>query len=224
MTSFQEGYEQGKIIGNILTLGFRIMWFFMRIAWWLAIFLIASMAAGVAALAKLGRQKPDENAGFGRYSADGDQWQDSKTSEWYPVRLGEQETCEVHAIRGGFHWQRNALSRLVRRGAIVRYRFTAVSGAADLQPRAIASEEFLNEARHNITLDHLDPAEASSDPYGLSDNRDEAVSALDHLDWILTNQGWEKSRELAGHWYAGIYTRPTILWDQPVVSAADSES
>ncbi len=217
MSSFQEGWEQGERIGNIFTLGFRIMWFFWRIAWWLSIFLIASIIAGIAALFRMFGSKPDPAAGFGTYSHDQAQWQDTASGQLYPVRKEQREICEVKAAMHGLHWQRNAMSRLIRRGAIFHYRFSAVSdGLPGEGPRTVASAEFLNEARHNITLDHLDPAQASVDPYDLSNNRDEAVEALKHLDWLLTNTGWTPTGELADHWYARTYERPVILWDQPV--------
>lgn len=220
MSSWQEGKAQGEAIGGFLTLGFRIIWFFTRIIWWLGIFLISSVVVGIAALVKMAGPKPELSAGFGSYTGDGSLWQDKKSGQTYPVLRDHLETCEVQAKMGGLAWQRNAISRLVKRGAIFRYQFSAVSQAAPgSAPKAIASQEFLNEARHNITIDHLDPVQASSDLYGLEDNRREAVAAIDHLDWLLTNRGWERTDQLAGHWYARIYSRPTILWDQPIAIA-----
>jgi len=224
MSSFEEGYRQGEKIGGVIFIGFRIFWFFARIAWWLSVLLIVSLSAGVAALVRSGRPRLDVSAGFGHFTDDRTCWQDEKTGVRYPVRDGKLDTCEVQAIQGGMHWQRTALSRLVKRGAVVRYTFAAVSGGrssgahADA-PETVASEEFLNEARRNITLDHLDPALAATDPYGLQDSREEAVSALDHLDWTLTSRGWERTQEPADHWYARTYTRPKILWDEPVSAA-----
>jgi hypothetical protein len=225
MSSFEEGYRQGEKIGGVIFIGFRILWFFARIAWWLSVLLVVSLIAGVTALVRSGRPRPDASAGFGHFTDDRVSWQDEKSGVRYPVRDGEPDTCQVEAIQGGMHWQRTALSRLVRRGAVVRYKFAAVSGGilggADAgAPGIVASEEFLNEARRDITLEHLDPALAATDQYGLQDNREEVVSALDHLDWILTSRGWERAKELAGHWYARTYTRPKILWDEPV-SVAD---
>jgi hypothetical protein len=225
MSSFQEGYRQGEKFGGVIFIGFRIAWFFARIAWWLSVLLIVSLTAGVAALVRSGRGDPDVSAGFGHLTDDRACWQDEKSGARYPVRDGELDTCEVQAIQGGLHWQRTALSRLVKHGAVVRYTFAAVSGGGSGgahagAPEIVASEEFLNEARRNITLDHLDPALAAADPYGLQDSREEAVSVLDHLDWILTGRGWERTQDRADHWYARTYTRPKILWDNPV-SAAD---
>lgn len=225
--SFEEGYRQGEKLGGVIFIGFRIFWFFARIAWWLSVLLIVSLVAGITALVKSGRPRPDVSAGFGHLTPDGAYWQDEKSGARYPVRGGEPDACEVEAIQGGMHWQRTALSRLVRRGAVVRYKFAAVSGgnpggAGTSAPEIVASEEFLNEARRNITLDHLDPALAGSDRYGLQDNREEAVSALDHLDWILTSMGWERTSELADHWYARTYTRPKVLWNEPVNATTPS--
>jgi hypothetical protein len=221
MSSFREGYEspQAKILGNIFTLAFRIAWFFFRIAWWLSIFLVCSMIAGIAALVRHGRPDPDEPEGFGSYSEDRSQWQDHRSGQRYPVRQQDHETCEVQAAMGGLAWRRNALSRLVKRGAIFNYTFSAISnGSPDASPETVASARFLNEARHNITLDHLDPAEAQSDPYNLGDNRAEAEHALEHLDWLLANRGWSWNHELNDHWYGRIYERPIILWDQPIAT------
>lgn len=225
--SFEEGYRQGEKLGGIIFIGFRIFWFFARIAWWLSVLLIVSLVAGVAALVRSGRPRPDESAGFGHLTGDRAYWQDEQSGVRYPVRAGEPDTCEVQAIQGGLHWQRTALSRLVKRGAVVRYQFAAVSdgspdGAEAGAPGIVASEEFLSEARRNITIDHLDPALAATDAYGLQGNREEAVSALDHLDWILTSRGWERTSELAGHWYARTYTRPKILWNDPVSATTSS--
>lgn len=224
MSSFQEGYQQGKVIGNLFTLGFRIMWFFARIIWWLGIFLICSAIAGIAALVKMAQHRPDETADFGSFSPDHTQWQVQGTGQLYPVSGSDQERCEIQAAMGGLAWRRNALSRLVKRGAIFRYTFAAVSRNAAGTPHTVASQEFLNEARHNITLDHLDPAHAAEDPYNLGDNRREAESALDHLDWLLKNSGWtpidaDQQRESESHWYTRHYQRPLILWDQPIAAA-----
>ena len=223
MSSIEEGYRQGEKVGGIIFIGFRIMWFFIRIAWWLSVLLIASLIAGVAALAKSGRPQLDESAGFGHLTDDRASWQDEKSGVHYPVRAGEVDTCAVHAIQGGMHWQRTAVSRLVKRGAVVRYTFAAVSGGAPAQaPEVIASEEFLNEARHNITIDDLDPALAATEQYGLQESQREAISALDHLEWILVGRGWERGQALADHWYARTYTRPKIAWDAPVGAADPS--
>jgi hypothetical protein len=223
MSSFREGYRQGTVIGNLITLGFRIVWFFVRITWWLTVFLLASIVTGIIALTRINRSRPEEVEGFGHYSEDQTRWEDQKTGQWYPINRTGHEKCVVQATMGGLHWQRNALSRLVKRGAIFHYTFSAVSDGAE--PKTIASEGFLNEARHNISLDDLDPAQAASDPYNLGDNRDEAASALDHLEWLLTNRGWQRTDEVDGHWYARIYTRPIIRWADPIgeVSAQSPE-
>ncbi|MGH3185697.1 MAG: hypothetical protein ACRDPY_00665 [Streptosporangiaceae bacterium] len=221
MSSFQEGRAQGEKLGGMIFIFFRIAWFFLRIAWWLSQFLIFSLFAGIFALVKLGRPKPDITTGFGHFSEDGTRWQDQHTGQWYPISEEIREHCVIEASMGGLAWRRNALSRLVKRGAIYRYTFAAVSDAnAGRAVEPFDQEEFLNEARHNITLDHLDPEYAANDPYNLSQNRDEAVSALDHLEGLLTNRGWEREDDPSpSHWYARKYGR-RICWDEPIPAEA----
>jgi hypothetical protein len=224
MSSFQEGRAQGERLGGIIFIFFRIAWFFFRIAWWLGQFLIFSLFAGMVALVKLGRADPDIATGFGHFSEDGAQWQDQHTGQWYPVSKETQEHCVVEAKMGGLALRRNALSRLVKRGAIFRYTFAAVSDGTGSAAEPFAKEEFLNEARHNITLDHLDPEATASDSYDLGQNRDEAVSALEHLEWLLTNRGWEREDDPApSHWYARKYSR-RIRWDQPIPAEAPTDA
>lgn len=225
MSSFQEGREQGERLGGIIFIGFRIAWFFVRIAWWLGQFLIFSLFAGVVALAKLGRTGPDITTGFGHFSEDGAQWQDQHTDQWYPVGQEVRERCVIEATMGSLAWRRNALSRLLKRGAIFRYTFAAVSDNGKRNAaKPFAREEFLHEARHNITLDHLDPEYAASDPYDLGQNRDEAVSALEQVEWMLTNRGWDREDDPSpSHWYARAYSR-RIRWDQPIPVVAETEA
>ena len=217
MSNFQEGRAQGEKLGGIIFIFFRIAWFFLRIAWWLGQFLIFSLFAGIVALVKLGRPGSDITTGFGHFSEDETRWQDQHTGQWYPVSKEVQEHCVVEASMGGLAWRRNALSRLVKRGAVFRYTFAAVSADSERIPaEPFVQEEFLNEARHNITLDHLDPKDKASDPYDLSQSRDEAVSALEHLDSLLTNRGWKREDDPSpNHWYARKYSR-CIRWDQPI--------
>jgi hypothetical protein len=221
MSSFQEGRAQGEKLGGIIFIFFRIAWFFLRIAWWLGQFLIFSLFAGIVALVKLGRPGPDTTTGFGHFTENGTRWQDQHTGQWYPVSDEAQEHCVIEASMGGLAWRRNALSRLVKRGAIFRYTFAAVGdGRAGRPAEPFAQEEFLNEARHNITLDHLDPEHAASDQYDLSQNRDEAVSALEHLEWLLINRGWKREDDPSpSHWYARKYSS-YIRWDQPIPTEA----
>jgi len=225
MSSFQEGRAQGEKLGGIIFIFFRIAWFFLRIAWWLGQFLIFSLFAGIIALVKLGRASPDIAMGFGNFSEDAMRWQDRHTGQWYPVSKDVQERCVVEATMGGLDWRRNALSRLVKRGAIFRYTLAAVSdGSASSSAEPFVQEEFLNEARHNITLDDLDPEYAASDRYDLSQNRDEAVRALEHLEWLLTNKGWEQEKDPSPRpWYARKYCR-RICWDQPIPAEATTDA
>jgi hypothetical protein len=117
----------------------------------------------------------------------------------------------------GQYWRRTALSRLVRAGAIWRYRFDAVT---DGTGGPGATHEFPQEARVNLTLDTVDPAQASTDQYGQGRNRDWAVEALMHMDWLLTNRGWHaigKSKNINNlHWYTTRYERPVIRRSQPL--------
>jgi hypothetical protein len=204
------------------------MWFFIRIAWWLAVFVLLSIGAGIMALVRLARPGPDESAAFGQYSDDGRLWQDRATGQWYPCSQTERERCEVEATEAGFYWRRTAISRLMRAGAVLRYRFCAVGGGSSAaDPVLIAEVEFPVEARRNITLDHLDPANASTDPYNLGVNRDSAKSALDDLDWLLAMKGWKRLDDETSrkeHWYGRVYERPAVQWSKPVEPPAQAPS
>jgi len=225
MASFQEGRAQGEKLGGIIFIFFRIAWYFLRIAWWLGQFLIFSLFAGVVALIKLGRASRDITMGFGTFSEDGIRWQDRHSGQWYPVSKDVQEHCVVEATMGGLAWRRNALSRLVKRGAIFRYTVAAGSdGSASSSAEPFAQEGFLNEARHNITRDDLDPEYAANDQYDLGQNRDEAVSSLEHLEWLLTNRGWEREKGPSPKpWYARKYCR-RICWDQPIPAEVTTDA
>lgn len=220
MANFEEGWRQGEKMGGVIFFFLRIIWFFVRIAWWLTVFVLLWIGAGAMALARLGRPGPDLTAGFGRYSADGRFWLDDASGQQYPCGGSEREYCEVEADQTGTYWRRTAVSRLLRGGAMVRYTFYAArKGNQDTEPVIIADVEFPQEARRNITLDHLDPARAAEDPYGLSTNRDQAKQALEDLEWILDKRGWEPvdPREAHGdHWYSTVYQRPVINWDEPL--------
>lgn len=56
-----------KMVGGIFTLAFRIAWFFTRIVWWLTIYLILSVGAGVAWLARGRRGREVDTGRFGRF-------------------------------------------------------------------------------------------------------------------------------------------------------------
>lgn len=202
----------GFIIGFVLVGTFKVAWFVLRSIWWLALFLILSSAAGIAALARRGSSGQGEPQGFGEYSTDCTQWQDQATGQQYPVSHEESETCVIAAEEGRIHWRKTAMSRLIRAGAIFECRFLANSTSSNAEARyADASVTFYQEARHGVTIDHLDPALASTDMYNLQNNRESATAALAHLEWILAQQGWRFIDRPEGHWYAKRYERPIIL-------------
>jgi len=225
--------EDERLTWNLIKFFARVWWFFIRIAWWLAVLVVLSIGAGVIGLVRLGRTKAGDTAS-GRYSDDGRLWLDEGTGQQYPVSETETEYCEVEADQTGMYWRRTAVSRLLRSGAIVRYKFYAISrGSQDAEPVIVAEEEFPQEARRNITLDHLDPAKAAEDRYGLDGNRDQATGALDSLDLLLARRGWERAtddeeKKIAHgqHWYSRMYTRPVIRWAEPLpaISAVPGEA
>jgi hypothetical protein len=221
---WSEGVAQGEKLGGIIFIFLRIIWFFVRIAWWMTIFVVLSVGAGFVGLVRLCGSKADDTAGFGRFSDDGQLWLDEGAGQQYPCSTSESQCCEVEADQCGPHWRRTAVSRLFRRGAIVRYKFYASSvAAAGAEPPVIAEEEFLQEARHNITLDHLDPAMATEDHYGLRSNRDQATDALNVLELVLNRRGWKRVEDETAHgqhWYSRIYERPVIRWDQPLLAVS----
>jgi hypothetical protein len=202
MGDFIFGFIMGKVIIGV----FRLAWWCLRVAWWLAIFLLLWIGAGIMALARIGRPREDHTAGFGAYSQDRTQWRDAASGESYPSSQTSEEHCHIRAAEAGTYWRRTAVARLLRQGAMLRYRFEAVRDDGTVE----ASREFPNEARRNITLDHLDPAAASTDPYNLTQNREMATEALNDLDFILENKGWQRSDRLSDHWYANAYARPVI--------------
>jgi hypothetical protein len=226
MGDFIFGFILGRVIIGLVRLYFKLLWFLLRSAWWLAVFLILSAGAGMALLAKGGRARPDDTAGFGRF-LDDTHWQDDATGSVYPAAAAEREYCEIYAADAGTYWRRTAISRLLRMGAIMRYRFDAITEAGPGRARELAaSQEFPQEARHNITLDHVDPDLAGSDPYGLDQNRDLAVDALKTVELQLAGRGWEpagQSQDQANrHWYANRYSRRVISWDTPIATDAPS--
>lgn len=216
-----------RMVGGILTLAFRITWFFARIAWWLTIYVILSLGAGVAWLAR-GRQGREVDTGrFGRFIKDDSRWQDAATGTSYPANVAELELCDIRAELTGQYWQQTAIARLLRQGAIWRYKLSAIT--TDGQQQVAAWCEFRQEARKNITLDHLDPEMAGIpelqgvDKNAMAANRDRMNEAIKGLDWLLTNRGWTpvgRSPDPANqHWYANRYSRPVISWDSPVAPA-----
>jgi hypothetical protein len=218
-----QGTRQGEKIGGVIFIGFRVLWFFIRVTWWLGQFLIFSLVAGAVSLVRLGRPAPDQTEGFGQYSPDRTRWQDAHSGRWYPLASEPREHCVVQGAPEGLAYRRNAISRLVRRGAIFRHTFSAVSDGGDAVPNPAASADFIQEMRHNITLDNLDPEQEDIVRYDLHNNYAEAKNALDHLDWVLTQRGWQDTGDRHGHWYARVYER-SILWDSPIPEAQSAGS
>ncbi len=217
MGDFLYGKMLGYVIVGVPILVFKIMRFVLRIVWWLGLWAVLSIGAGLLSITRAGKSRPDETAGFGQFSKDQKLWQDQASGQLFRVSETDRECCEIHADLAGQYWRRTALSRLVRAGAIWRYRFDAVTeGTAAIA----ATLEFPQEARVNLNLDTVDPAQASTDEYNQSRNRDWALEALTHMDWLLTSRGWTpvgRSADLSNqHWYATRYERPVIFWAEPV--------
>jgi hypothetical protein len=188
MGDFLYGYVLGRVIFGIPILAFKLTRFVLRIAWWLGLWAVLSVGAGLMSITRAGKANADETAGFGRFTEDGALWRDKASGLEFPC--SDTELCEIHAGVAGQYWRRTALSRLVRATAIWRYRFDAVTDGAG---GIAATHEFTQEARVNLTLDTVDPAQASTDQYGQGRNRDWAVEALMHMDWLLTNRAGTRS-------------------------------
>jgi hypothetical protein len=217
MGDFLYGKMLGYVIVGVPILVFKIMRFALRIVWWLGLWAILSVGAGLMSITRAGRSGPDETAGFGQFSGEGKLWRDKASCHLFPCSQTELEHCEIQANLAGQYWRRTALSRLVRAGAIWRYRFDAITdGTADIT----ATHEFPQEAKVNLNLDTVDPAHASTDQYNQARNRDWALQALAHMDWLLTNRGWRAAGQPVNpsnqHWYARRYERPVIFWTEPV--------
>ena len=107
-----------------------------------------------------------------------------------------------------------AANRLMRgRAAVTTHRFEAV---VDGTGQVAATVEFPQECYRGISLDHVDPAQASQDQCDLRLNREQAIGALDRLDHVLEARGWQPDGASGTHWYSRTYQRPVILWDQPL--------
>jgi hypothetical protein len=204
-----------KLIWGTVRLSLKLTWFLARIAWYLSVFLILSAGAGITALLRRGHES-DELTGIGDYGQDSTIWRDRATGIEYPCSTSEVEHCTVRADEAGMYWRSTALARLMKGPAILRSQFTAISEDGPQPENVIASVDFPQEARKNITLDHLDPAAASADPYGLGRSRDWATEALDDLDMILAAKGWQPDGAPGQHWYSRRYQRPVICWDRPL--------
>ena len=217
MGDFLYGKMLGYVIVGVPILVFKIMRFALRIVWWLGLWVILSIGAGLMSITRAGKSGPDETIGFGQFSEDGKRWQDNASGHMFPCSQTEFEYCEIQANLAGQYWRSTALSRLMRAGAIWRYRFDAVTdGTADIA----ATHEFPQEARVNLNLDTVDPAHAGTDEYNQARNRDWVLKALAHMDWLLTSRGWHTAGRSADpssqHWYASRYERPVILWAEPI--------
>jgi hypothetical protein len=209
----------------IYWLAFRII----RIAWWLSLYLLLTLGAGMIWLARGGKGRPVDTGGFGRHSEDEALWQDHATGTVYPVSATDLEYCEVVAELGGQYWRRTMLNRLLRRGALWRYKFSAVT--ADGRKEVAAWCEFPSEAWKGITLDHLAPTGgvpvSGIDPDALEYNRGEARAALEHLEALLKGRGWQPHEDPGDpppdHWYGSRFRRKVITWDAPLAPAIPAE-
>lgn len=220
-----------KMFGGILTLAFRVAWFFTRIVWWLTIYLILSLGAGVAWLARGRRGREVDTGRFGRFLEDDSGWQDAESGTTYPANAAEPEFCDVHAELDGQYWRQSAIARLLRQGAVWRYKLFAVT--TDGQQQIAAWLEFPQEARKNITLDHMDPAMSGIpelqgvDKNAMAANRDSIGGAINDLEWLLSNRGWKPAGHSTDpanqHWYAKRYSRPLISWDAPITQAPPAQ-
>jgi hypothetical protein len=158
MGDFLYGKMLGYVIVGVPILVFKIMRFTLRIVWWLGLWVILSAGAGLMSMTRSGKSGPDETTGSGGYSEDRELWRDNASGQLFPYSPTESERCEIRASEAGTYWRRTALSRLVRSGAIMRYRFDAVTdGTAEVA----ATYEFPQEARVNLNLDTIDPADQS---------------------------------------------------------------
>jgi hypothetical protein len=216
MSDATDSFIGGFLIGVVLLGILRFMWFFVRSAWWLLVFLVLCLGSGIMALTKINGAEPEID-GAGEYSEDRSRWLDHASGRWYQVSPTDEETCTIQSIENGFFWKSTALSRLLRGGAITRCKFLAVDDATG---RVVAEWQFPQEARHDITLDHLDPAYAALDQYGLSPNRDRAQDALKKLDSLLAVKGWKNiGYHRQDHWFADVYRRHMIQWNTPLDAA-----
>jgi len=207
-------YDIWEWITAVLIVGaFKLVWRLFWTIWWLGVFLVLSVGAGIVLLVRRDKSDPHE-VFWGHYSDDGEQWWDDKSQVWHP--LGEyRESCEVSAFAKGTYWRKTALFRLVKRGMLIRYHFMALRGNG----RTAMMVDFPQEARRNVTLDTVDPAMSSmpSGGFDLSHNRDWAVDGLDFMEWLLTEkQGWTRDKNAEAnldfpHWYSRVYTRRVRL-------------
>jgi hypothetical protein len=203
-----------KLIGGVL----RLAWFLTRTAAYLALFLILSAAAGVAALIR-GRNH-DELAGTGEYIDDGLYWRDAASGQLFHVHASQTEHCEVRAADRGMDWRRSTLSRFMRDPAVIRWQFDAVTDGSSQVAGSVAFPRHARGGIHHI--DDLDPRSAAlettdmTEPLVWAGDHDSAAAALQELDFVLQARGWEADSAYGDHWYSRRYRRPVILSDQPV--------
>jgi hypothetical protein len=212
-----------KAISGILYVLYWLTLITIWVAWWLTLYLILSAGAGVAWLARGRRGRETDTGRFGRYLENHAGWRDTASGTVYQVGP-DREFCQVEASETGVDWRRTALSRLLRRGAIIRYTFAAVTDPApDGRHEIAAWREFPHEARKNLRLDELDPvgpgaAGLAPDVMAAVDaNRADALRALDDLGQLLRARGWKPEPLPPGRrpdpWYANRYSRRAILFD-----------
>ena len=239
MGDFIFGFIIGRVAITLFKWYFKLLRILFRTAWWLVVLMLVGLGAGVAWLVRGGHGRETfGGGGYGEFQQGNTLWKDRGSGTVYPVSPDQWEHCEIYAEEAGMNWQRTALSRIVRQGAICRYRLVALTDPAGDGTRKRAGWfEFLNEARKNIGLDELNPANADAPELAgpwqqaVQHNRDEVTGALEVLGAHLTNCGWELVDEPPSpsnqHWYASRYRRHVIDWgspipaDPPAVTAAD---
>lgn len=72
----------------------KVVWWLTRTIWWLGVFAVLSVGAGMALLARRARPGPETTvnmAGVGQYSQDGKRWQDEASGQWYPCSDTDEE-------------------------------------------------------------------------------------------------------------------------------------
>lgn len=203
---------------------FKLAWFLVTTLWWLLVLAIAS-AVVLVRRRHIPRDHPD--AGKFLNDAEGElRWRSLATGTLYPVdtdAAGDtEECCEVQASEKTLGWdaQMTALNRLFRhKAAVFTSRFSAVTGDG----RVAATADFPQETYRGMTLDHASQewvtrliADGTCD---LRNNREYAVKALDGLEAVLGDCGWEREGGDGEHWYSRRCQRPVILWDQPLHAA-----
>ena len=231
MGDFIFGFIIGRVTVTLFRWYFKLLWFLCRTTWWLAVFILVWLGAGVAWLVRGGHGRETfGDGGNGEFQQDNTLWKDRGSGAVYPVSPDQWEHCEIYAEDVGMHWQRTALSRIFRQGAICRYRLVALTDpAADGMRKQAGWFEFLHEARKNIGLDDLNPAYAGAPELAgpgqqaVLNNRGEVTGALEVLGAHLAGCGWEKVDEPPSpsnqHWYVSRYRRHVIDWSSPIPAA-----